>query len=132
MIAQHDNIVGVGMPEGAHDVGIYPPNEWDFDKRRRGLAYSIHTDDMDHRLPLPPGKWKLIGLHSKEKPLTEEEWAEVVTATHYKRFLSNEIERTVYKNYLNDRLDSNFRAATESGLSLLNKLGLYIENPKPL
>lgn len=71
---------------------------------------------------LPPGKWKLIGLHSKEQPLTEEMWAQVVEKSS---------SGNNFKDYdrvaANKNLDKICITATESGLSLLKKLGLAEE-----
>jgi hypothetical protein len=113
MTVTQDNIVLEGLPEGAHWIDIIPAgNHW-------YLSYEVGTKLNHIQLPFP---CKLVGIHSREKPLGEEVLKEVVEtyipsgARDY---------TTEYKSV---------NTATESFASLLSHVKLHLSNPieKPL
>lgn len=116
MIAQHDNLVLVGLPDGARDPTIQIINGvWEF-------VYSSGPNGC-HSIKLPAGKYTLIGLHSEEQPLSEDKLREVVEVSHW---VTTDTTTYWYKNYSGE---GSRNTATESFASLLSHVGMYTKNP---
>lgn len=108
-------ILAVKVPEDAKDLKI-EHDTW--------ITWRTNSFPHFHDTRLPSRGWQILGIYSKEKSLTEEQWKNFVDSNFYWG------NRLVYKNYMQTNFNEyKFETTTESGLSLMQREGIFVVNP---
>jgi hypothetical protein len=121
MIVSRSNALFIGLNEGAYEFRMSL-------KKTNHFIYRIGETEA-HGINLPEGNWKIVGIHTKDKPLTEEQWDKIVKSKPITIWRGSEKSRErCYFNYIKGKHGYQL-TATESGLSLMEMLKCYLENP---